>query len=57
MDRWIAILLKQIVIQMSPNIRDTLIKFVNQLEADAKATKNPWDDIGIGLLKLVLLIK
>lgn len=57
MDTWLSSLMKQILIQMSPAIRDTLVKFVDQLEADAKGTKNPWDDIGVGLLKFVLLIK
>lgn len=57
MDKWIATLLKQILTQMSPNIRTALVEFVNKLEVDAKETKNPWDDIGVGLLKLVLLIK
>ncbi len=57
MDRWVAMLLKQILTQMSPNIRTALVEFVDKLEADAKGTKNPWDDIGVGLLKLVLFIK
>ena len=57
MDTWIATLLRQILTQMSPAIRSTLVEFVDRLEVDAKGTKNPWDDIGVGLLKLVLLIK
>lgn len=57
MSNWMAILLKQIITQMSPNIRTALVEFVNKLDEDAKGTKNPWDDIGVGLLKLVLLIK
>lgn len=54
---WMAALLQQILTQMSPTIRTSLVEFVNKLESDAKGTKNPWDDIGVGLLKLVLLIK
>lgn len=57
MDNWIADLVKQVLRNMSPNIRAALVNFVNMLEKDAKETKNPWDDIGVWLLKLVLLIK
>jgi len=57
MDNWIATLVKQILTQMSPGIRDALVAFVTKLDEEAKGTKNPWDDIGVGLLKLVLLIK
>jgi len=42
---------------MSPNIRTALVEFVNKLDESAKKTDNPWDDVGVGLLKLVLLIK
>ena len=57
MDTWVATLLKQIVTKMSPGIRTSLVEFVDKLEADAKGTPNPWDDIGVGLLKLILLIR
>jgi hypothetical protein len=57
MDNWIAILLKQVLLQMSPGIRQALVDFVNKLESDAKGTKNVWDDIGVGLLKYILFMK
>lgn len=57
MDNWVAVFLEQLLTQMSPNIRTALVDFVNKLEVEAKETVNPWDNIGVGLLKLVLLIK
>ncbi len=57
MNGWIATLLGQVVAQMSPEIRDGMIKFVLQLEKNAKATPNPWDDIFVGIVKFVLVIK
>lgn len=57
MDKWLAILLKQIVTQVSPQLRAAMEEFVDKLEADAKETVNPWDDILVGLIKLVLAIK
>lgn len=57
MENWMAKLLKTIVTQMSPTIRSALVNFVKMMEVDAKKTDNPWDDIGIGILKFVLLIK
>ena len=52
-----AKLLRQIVTQMSPAIRTALVEFVNKLDEAAQKTDNPWDDVAVGLLKLVLLIK
>lgn len=57
MENWVAVLLRQIITQMSPAIRTALVEFVNQLDGHAKKTDNPWDDVAVGLLKLVLLIK
>ncbi len=58
MDKWLAVLLKQIITQISPQLRTTIVDFVAKLEADAKKTvDNPWDDVLVGLIKLVLAIK
>ncbi len=56
MNKWIAALLEQILKQISPELRKALIEFVNRLEADAKKTANPWDDIFVGIIKFVLVI-
>lgn len=57
MSGWMATLLGQVVAQMSPEIRKGMVEFVNKLESDAKATPNPWDDIFVGIVKFVLVIK
>jgi hypothetical protein len=57
MDNWLAKLVWQITTQMSPAIRTALVDFVNKLDEQAQKTDNPWDDVAVGLLKLVLLIK
>lgn len=57
MNSWLAILLSQVVKQMSPELRKAMVEFVNRLEAQAKETPNPWDDIFVGIVKFVLVIK
>jgi len=46
-----------IVQVISPELRAELLKFVAQLEAQAKKTTNDWDDILVVVLKAVLNIK
>lgn len=53
---WIALLIQQLLGTISPEIRKAVIEFVKQLEVQAKATPNKWDDIFVGLLKAVLVI-
>ncbi len=57
MNGWIANLLGQVVKQVSPEIRKGMIEFVLKMEEQAKATPNPWDDIFVGIVKFVLVIK
>ena len=42
---------------LSPKIRDEIVKFITSLEEKAAATPNPWDDIGVAVLKAVFGIK
>lgn len=53
---WIMILVQQILSVISPEIRTAVVEFVAQLEIQAKATPNRWDDILVGLLKTALNI-
>jgi len=46
-----------IVKVISPELRVRLLKYIAQLEADAKETTNDWDDILVVILKAVLNIK
>ena len=44
-----------LVTTMSPALRTALKKFFAELEADAKKTGEPWDDILVAILKTLLL--
>jgi len=39
----------------SPELRKGLEQWLDNLEAQAKKTSNPWDDVLVGLLKTLLL--
>lgn len=55
MNEWILRLITLILGVASPELRKMLEQFLNQLEAQAKNTKNPWDDILVAMLKRLLL--
>lgn len=57
MNNWLLILLQQMLSVITPQLRQGLIEFINNLEKQAKATPNPWDDIFVGIVKSVLQIK
>lgn len=54
MNSFIINLLVAILANMSPIIRDGMIAWLKQLEVDAKKTENPWDDIFVSFLKVLL---
>jgi len=54
MDKWIWKILALILVQASPEIRNAFCDMLNELEQKAKATKNPWDDVLVGLAQTVL---
>jgi len=55
MNEWILKLIGLIVSVASPELRKSLEQWIVQLEQQAKATKNPWDDILVGMLKHLIL--
>lgn len=57
MNTWFTMLLEQVVKQISPDMRESVVRVVLQLEKNAKATPNPWDNIFVGIVKFVLVIK
>lgn len=58
MNNWWITLVQQIITSISPQLRNAVVEFVNKLEVDAKKTvDNPWDDVFVGILKLILVIK
>ena len=57
MNDWIFRLIGLVVTVASPELRKVLEEWLNTLEANAKKTANPWDDVLVGMLKTVLLGK
>ncbi len=39
---------------ISPELRDLILKFAKELEAKAKKTPNPFDDVAVEVLKVIL---
>jgi len=56
MDKWLVNLLKQILNNISPEIRGLIVEFVKKLDAKAKGTPNAWDDIAVGILAFLLQV-
>lgn len=57
MGNWVVKTIELIVKNISPSVKTALVEFVIHLDAEAKKTDNSWDDVLVGLLKLILLIK
>lgn len=55
MDALLVRIILLLITTMSPELRAALVKFFTELEADAKKTGNPWDDILVAILKTLLL--
>ena len=47
-------ILQKILEKISPEIREALGQFLNELEAKAKLTPNLWDDVIVYVLKKAL---
>ena len=54
MNAWILGLIQLVVKVVSPEIRTGANQLLDDLEAKAKKTPNPWDDILVGLLKTIM---
>lgn len=55
MNEWIIRVFRLMVGVISPELRTGIAEWLNQLEAKAKKTPNPWDNVFVGILKSVLL--
>jgi len=42
---------------ISPHLRKLILDFVNDLSTEANKTPNPWDNILVAILKILLDIK
>lgn len=54
MNKWILRIITMVVGVVSPEIRTSAHQLLDDLEAKAKKTPNPWDDILVGLLKTIM---
>ena len=54
MNEWILRLITLIVGSASPELRKLIKEWVTELELRAKETPNPFDDVLVGLIKIVL---
>lgn len=54
MNEWILRLITLIVGSASPALRELIKTWVIELEQRAKETPNPFDDVLVGLIKIVL---
>jgi len=50
-------LLPLIISTVSPTIKDMICSFIENLEAKAKETPNPWDNIAADLLRALICPK
>ncbi len=57
MNEWILRLIGLVVTVASPELRAMLTEWLQTLEANAKKTANPWDDILVAMLKTLMLGK
>jgi len=53
--QFVAKLLASIITMISPEIKEYLKKIILELEEKAKATANPFDDLLVELVKMILL--
>jgi len=54
MDKWVLKIIKLVIEQASPEIRKTVCNALDQAAEKAKETKNPWDDVLIGLIQTIV---
>ncbi len=57
MNEWILRLITLVVGSASPELRKIIKEWVLELEKRAKETPNPFDDVLVGLIKIVLNVK
>ena len=54
MERIFITLLLMVIGNVTPAIRESLVGVLKTLEAEAKKTSNPWDDIFVSFLRVLL---
>lgn len=54
MNEWIFRLIALVINVVSPEIRTGVKELLDKLEAMAKKTANPWDDVLVAMLKQIM---
>ncbi len=54
MEKIVVRVLQEIIKRISPELKEEVEKAVYILEQKAAATKNPWDDLAVKILKVAL---
>lgn len=54
MNKWLFTLLSNVISMASPQIIDDLRKMIDEMMTKAKGTVNPWDDIFVGFLQMLI---
>jgi len=54
MNKWIFRLISLVIGVVSPEIRTGVAELLDKLEAQAKKTANPWDDMLVAMLKEIM---
>jgi len=54
MNKWIFRLISLVIGVVSPEIRTGVAELLDKLEAQAKKTTNPWDDMLVAMLKEIM---
>jgi len=49
----LAAVIEELLKRISPEIRMSIRKWLEELERKAKETKNPWDDLFVAVLKIM----
>jgi len=57
MERIIIRIIEEILNRTSEQMRNKIKEYILKLEETAKATKNPWDDLAVLIVKIALGIK
>lgn len=48
------LLLPQLIAGLSPEVKAEIVQALDKMEAKAKTTKLPFDDIGVAMLRMML---
>ena len=54
MEKYLLSLIRLLLTVLSPEIREAIVSFLNELEKQADKTVNEWDDLIVVMLKRLL---